>query len=37
MDRLNDQEIGCMWARHYPIRNDNDFSWNILPQRCVYR
>ena len=29
MERLNDQEIGCMWARHYPIRNDNGFSWNI--------
>ena len=24
MERPNDQEIGCMWAR-----NDNDFSWNI--------
>jgi hypothetical protein len=29
VERLNDQEIGCMWAHHYPIRNDNGFSWNI--------
>jgi hypothetical protein len=29
MDRLNDQEIGRMWAHHYPIRKDNRISWDI--------
>jgi hypothetical protein len=29
MDRLNDQEIGRMWAHHYPMRKDNGLSWDI--------
>jgi hypothetical protein len=29
MDRLYDQEIGQLWAHHYPIRKDNGISSNI--------